>query len=213
MNFYVSEIFKSIQGESSFAGLPCVFLRLAGCNLRCRYCDTPYAQVGGDPISLDQIMCRVASYDCPLVEITGGEPLAQADTPLLALALLEKGFRVLVETNGSLDISILPPAVVRIMDIKCPSSGESHSILWRNVLELGSDDEVKFVISDRADYEWARGKVHDQLAGSSAGILFSTTFGKLHPRNLVEWMLKDSINARFQLQLHKYIWPPETRGV
>ncbi len=213
MNLYISEIFKSVQGESSFSGMPCIFIRLAGCNLRCRYCDTRYAQELGEQISLGQILTLVASYSCRLVEITGGEPLIQRNTPDLAIGLMKKGYRVLVETNGSQDISVLPEGAVRIMDIKCPSSGESDQMLWGNLETLTQDDEIKFVISDRRDYEWARHIMMEQLFDSAAQILFSTVFGQLHPRSLVKWMLDDNIQARFQLQIHKYIWPPDTQGV
>ncbi len=209
----ISEIFRSIQGESSFAGLPCVFIRLAGCNLRCRYCDTQHALDGGDTMSLEEIIQQVRTFGVELVEVTGGEPLFQKETPELVAALLERGHKVLVETNGSLDISVLPEGAVRIMDIKCPSSGENHRVLWENVWKLSPEDEVKFVIADRLDYEWAVGIIAEQLAHRNTRILLSTVYGELPPRNLVQWMLEDRIKARFQLQLHKYIWPHESRGV
>jgi 7-carboxy-7-deazaguanine synthase len=209
----VSEIFRSIQGESSFSGLPCVFIRLAGCNLHCRYCDTHYAQEGGNVLSLDEIIRQVTDFGVDLVEITGGEPLFQQETPDLVKALLKRGHKILVETNGSLDISVLPERAVRIMDIKCPSSGENHRVMWENVWKLSTDDEVKFVIADRLDYEWAVGIITEQLSHRNTKILFSTVYGELPPRNLVKWMLEDNIKARFQLQLHKYIWPHDTHGV
>ena len=209
----VYEIFRSIQGESSFVGLPCVFIRLAGCNLRCRYCDTRCAQAGGEEMSLEEILQSVSGFGVKLVEVTGGEPLFQAETPALVNALLENGYQVLVETNGSMDISVLPEGAVRIMDIKCPSSGEGHNIMWENVWKLRPDDEVKFVISDRHDYEWVRGIILDHFAHAKTRILLSTVFGELPPRHLVEWMLEDRIHARFQLQIHKYIWPHDARGV
>jgi len=213
MTLNVSEIFQSIQGESSFAGLPCAFVRLAGCNLRCRYCDTRYAQEGGTPMSLEEVLDRVSAFGLDLVEITGGEPLVQPETPALAAALLELGCRVLVETNGSLDISNLPDGAIRIMDIKCPSSGESARFMWENVWKLRDTDEVKFVISDRHDYEWARGIVRERFGRAKTPVLFSAVFGELPPRNLVEWILKDKLPVRFQLQIHKYIWPHDARGV
>ncbi len=209
----VSEIFRSIQGESSYAGLPCVFIRLAGCNLRCRYCDTRYAQEAGNAMSLDEIIQQVIHFGVDLVEITGGEPLFQQETPDLITALLKRGHKILVETNGSLDVSALPEGAVRIMDIKCPSSGENHRVMWENVWKLSADDEVKFVIADRLDYEWAVGIITEQLAHRPTKILLSTVYGELPPRNLVKWMLEDRLKARFQLQLHRYIWPHDAHGV
>jgi len=212
-NFWVSEIFKSIQGESTFAGLPCAFVRLAGCNLSCRYCDTRYAQEGGESMLLEEILARVDSFGLPLVEITGGEPLCQASTPVLAKALLDRDYEVLVETNGSLDICVLPEGVVRIMDIKCPASGENKNFMWENIWKLRDRDEVKFVISDRHDYEWARGIVRERFGRARHQVLFSTVFGELPPRLLVKWILEDRLKVRFQLQIHKYIWPHTARGV
>jgi 7-carboxy-7-deazaguanine synthase len=209
----VHEIFRSIQGESSFVGLPCVFVRLSGCNLRCRYCDTPYAQEGGEEMTLEEILKRVSAFGVKLVELTGGEPLFQLEAATLCSGLKEMGHDVLVETNGSLDISVLPEGVVRIMDIKCPSSGEGHMMMWENIWKLRADDEVKFVISDRHDYEWARGIILDHFVHAKTKILLSTVFGELPPRLLVQWMLEDRIQARFQLQIHKYIWPHGAQGV
>ncbi len=213
MSLSVCEIFRSIQGESSLLGLPCAFVRLAGCNLRCRYCDTKYALEEGDRMRVEDVVNQVSSLGIELVEITGGEPLFQERTPALAAALLQQGHRVLVETNGSLDISVLPDAAIRIMDIKCPSSGECESMLWDNLWKLRPSDEVKFVIGDRHDYEWAKGILRERFDKRSAKVLLSAVFGELLPRNLVEWMLEDGIAARFQPQLHRYIWPQETRGV
>ncbi|MFH0821606.1 MAG: radical SAM protein [Pseudomonadota bacterium] len=212
MSLKVSELFLSIQGESSFAGLPTVFIRLTGCNLRCLYCDTTYAYEGGIDRSVEQIVQEVMSFGYTLVEITGGEPLMQTETPLLASRLQQEGCTVLVETNGSLDISVLPPEVIRIMDMKCPSSGENHSIRWENLWKLTPKDEVKFVISDRHDYEWARGILRERFSVIRAQILFSTVFGELPPRKLAQWMLNDRIQARFQLQIHKVIWPQDSRS-
>jgi 7-carboxy-7-deazaguanine synthase len=213
MTLNVSEIFQSIQGESSFAGIPCSFVRLAGCNLRCRYCDTRYAQEGGTEMSLQEVLDRVADLGPELAEITGGEPLVQPETPALAAALLGRGYKVLVETNGSLDISVLPEGVIRIMDIKCPSSGENTQFMWENIWKLNDDDEVKFVISDRHDYEWARGIVRERFGRTKTQVLFSAVFGELPPGHLVEWILQDKLPVRFQLQIHKYIWPHDVRGV
>ncbi|MEJ2716600.1 MAG: radical SAM protein [Deltaproteobacteria bacterium] len=213
MGLKVCEIYKSIQGESSYVGLPCTFVRLSGCNLRCLYCDTTYALEGGEERSIAQILEEVDPHKQDLVEITGGEPLFQEETPLLASALLEQGCTVLVETNGSLDISVLPEHTIRIMDIKCPSSGESDKVLWENIWKLTKSDEVKFVIADRHDYEWARGIIRDRFEIARTRILLSTVFGELPPRNLVEWMLEDGLQARFQVQIHKLIWPHDARRV
>jgi 7-carboxy-7-deazaguanine synthase len=209
----VSELFRSIQGESSFIGYPCAFVRLAGCNLRCRYCDTSYAQTAGDDMSFDAILERIQNYGTNLVEITGGEPLLQEETPMLASTLIERGHQVLVETNGTQDISVLPEKVVTIMDIKCPSSGESHRTRWENIWKLRPTDEVKFVISDRHDYEWARGIIRENFGNKKAQVLISTVFGEIPSRNVVAWLLEDKLPVRFQLQIHRYIWPHETRGV
>jgi 7-carboxy-7-deazaguanine synthase len=212
----VSEIFHSIQGESSYAGLPCVFIRLTGCNLRCTYCDTRYAYDRGRDLAVEQIVRTAADYDCPLIEITGGEPLLQEQTPELARRLLAAGFKVLVETNGSRDISRLDTACTRIVDIKCPSSGEHRQNDMRNLERLSAGDEVKFVIGDRRDFCFARELVEKYLkppAFDPGRILFSTVFGKLRPADLAAWMLEAGIGARLQLQLHKYIWNPDQRGV
>ncbi len=213
MKLKICEIYKTIQGESSYAGLPCSIIRLSGCNLRCRHCDTKYSWEGGEVIPIDDIMHQVKSLGPNLVEITGGEPLMQENTYELAARLLKSGYKVLVETNGSLDISTLPEGAVRIMDIKCPSSGESDKVLWDNLWRLTSNDEIKFVVSDRHDYEWAKGILMERFETGKAHVLFSVVFGELLPRNLVEWILEDGINARFQLQLHRIIWPGEPKGV
>lgn len=212
MNLNVCEIFRSIQGESSYAGLPCSFVRLSGCNLNCRYCDTQYAQQPGTVMTVEEIEDRIAGFGIDLVEITGGEPLIQKATPDLTERLLKKGHNVLVETNGSLDISVLPKEAIRIMDIKCPSSGECGKMLWDNLWKLQPNDEVKFVISDRHDYEWARGIILERFSKKTK-ILFSVAFGELPPGNLVSWMLNDKLTARFQIQLHKLIWPHDERAV
>ena len=201
----INEIFKSIQGESGFAGLPCVFVRLTGCNLRCSYCDTTYAYEEGSEISIDEILRRVKRFNCPLVEITGGEPLLQAETYSLVNKLLDAGEQVLIETNGSLDICRIDERAIRIMDIKCPASGESDKIRWENIDNLRQSDEIKFVLSDRGDYEWAKGVIEKHRLISKAKVLLSVAFDRLAPEKVVEWMLKDNLNVRFQLQLHKYI--------
>jgi 7-carboxy-7-deazaguanine synthase len=208
----VSEIFYSIQGESAFIGFPCVFIRLAGCNLRCGYCDTRYAYEKGEDMSIGRIIDRIQAYSCKLVEITGGEPLLQDETPDLAKALLQKGCTVLVETNGTRDIGRLPKGVKRIMDVKCPGSGEADKTDWDNVPKLRRDDEIKFVVGNEIDYQWAKGVARKRHLDSKASLLFSPVHGKLDPAKLAEWILEDHLQARLQLQLHKILWPSAERG-
>lgn len=209
----VTEIFKSIQGESSWAGLPCVFVRLTGCPLRCVWCDTAYAYGEGDEMTLEEILARVEAFCTPLVEITGGEPLAQAECPRLASELLMRGKTVLCETSGALPIDILPEGVIRIMDLKCPGSGESQRNDWDNIFKLTRTDEVKFVIADREDFAWARETLRKyDLQNRCRAVLFSPAWGMLDPAQLAEWMLKDDVPARLQLPLHKILWPDITRG-
>jgi len=210
----VNEIFHSIQGESSRAGQPCVFVRLTACDLRCSWCDTPYAFYEGTKRSLDEVVSEVEQYDCPLVEITGGEPLLQEEVYPLMQALAERGRTVLLETGGHRPIDRVPPSVIRIVDVKCPGSGESAKNHWANLDALRPHDEVKFVIADREDYEFAREIItRYALPGRVAAILFSPVHGVLESRTLSEWMLADRVPARLQIQLHKIIWSPETRGV
>ncbi|MBN1516591.1 radical SAM protein [Candidatus Sumerlaeota bacterium] len=210
----IYEIFQSVQGESTWAGLPCVFVRLAGCNLRCVWCDTDYAFTGGREMSLGEILEAVARLDCPLVEITGGEPLLQKNCPALAQALIDAGYQVLIETSGALSIDVLPAGAIRIMDLKCPGSGECERNDWRNIELLAPRDEVKFVIADRADYEWARGVIREHaLQQRCNAVLLSPVFGAIDPRRIAEWMLEDKLPARLQLQIHKIIWDPKQRGV
>lgn len=210
----VNEIFYSIQGESSFTGRPCVFVRLTACDLRCRWCDTPYAFTEGAPASLDDVVARVESYGCPLVEITGGEPLLQSDVYPLMRRLIDAGKTVLLETGGHIDISRVPDAVVKVVDVKCPGSGEAGRNDWANLDRLARHDEVKFVIQDRTDYEFARDVVHRyRLERRCAGALFSPVHGVLDPAELSAWMLRDGVPARVQVQLHKYVWGADARGV
>lgn len=213
MSLKVNEIFKSIQGESWFAGLPCVFVRLTGCNLRCNYCDTKYAYEEGKELSVEEVEEIVGSYGCPMVDITGGEPLLQDETPELAENLLQKTRAVLVETNGSLDINVLPKGIVRIVDVKCPDSGQSRKMFYENMDGLVKTDEVKFVVQSRQDYEWAKSVVEEYELLRRCMVLFSPAFGILEPRVLAEWMLEDNLPVRLNLQLHKYIWSPDKRGV
>jgi 7-carboxy-7-deazaguanine synthase len=215
VSLQVNEIFYSIQGESTYAGRPCVFVRLTGCNLRCTYCDTRYAYEDGKELEIEDIVDRVSSYACGLVEITGGEPLLQKDTPMLVDRLLEHGRQVLLETNGSRDISIVDSRCVKIVDIKCPSSGQADRNDLNNLGRLAGHDELKFVIGSRDDYEFAKGvldSAKDRLPDAGR-VHFSPVFGLIPPRMLAEWMLKDHLNARLNLQLHKIIWGPDQRGV
>ncbi len=210
----VNEIYLSIQGESTHTGRPCVFVRLTACDLRCAWCDTPYAFTGGAKMSIDEVVAAVEALRCPLVELTGGEPLLQADaTPLMA-RLVALGHEVLVETGGHLPIKDLPPEVVAIVDVKCPGSGEMAKMHWPNLDHLRAHDEVKFVIKDQADYEYARGIVRERdLASRVEAVLFSPVFGALAAADLARWILADHLPVRLQLQQHKFVWAPDARGV
>lgn len=210
----VNEIFYSIQGESTRAGRPCVFVRLSGCDLRCTWCDTPYSFHEGRKRTLDEVVAEVDGYGCPLVEVTGGEPLLQEDVFPLMDRLLAQGRTVMLETGGHRAIDRVPHEVVKILDVKCPGSAEAGKNEWGNLARLAPHDEVKFVLADRADYEFAREVVGRYgLAEKTAAVLFSPVHGVLEPRTLAEWMLADRVPARLQLQLHKYVWSPTTRGV
>lgn len=208
----VTEIFHSIQGESTFAGRPCVFVRLAGCNLDCAWCDTRYARDEGEPMAVERIVQRVLAFGCPLVEVTGGEPLAQAQTPRLLASLAEAGLEVLLETNGSIDIGPGDGRVVRIVDFKAPSSGQVERNLWSNVDRLTVRDEVKFVLADGADYDWARGVVGRFGLPGRCTVLFSAVSGRLALGSLAEWILRDRLAVRLQVQIHTCIWPSVLRG-
>ena len=210
----VNEIFYSIQGESSYAGLPCVFVRLTACDLRCSWCDTAYAFHEGRKRDLEDVLKDVASYGCRLVEVTGGEPLLQPEVYPLMQRLLDEGHEVLLETGGHISLERVPTGVVRIMDVKCPGSGESGRMDWGNLARLGPRDEVKFVIANRADYDYAKDViVRYDLPPRVASILFSPTHGQLPASDLAAWVLADRLAVRVQLQVHKYIWGPATRGV
>jgi len=208
---YISEIFLSIQGESTYAGLPCVFVRLAGCNLSCRWCDTPYARVeeGSREMTVEEVAGEVERFRCPLVEITGGEPLLQEETPALARSFLDAGRKVLIETNGSVDLGVLDPRVVKIVDIKCPSSGQAGSFRVENLAYITPGDEIKFVIADRADYEFAKRCLDEFVSGRTEKVLFAPVRPELDPALLADWILKDALPVRLQLQLHTYIWNGE----
>lgn len=208
----VTEIFYSVQGESSFAGLPCVFVRLTGCNLRCRWCDSEYTFTGGEKVELDDVLAKVASYGCKAVEVTGGEPLAQKESFDLIRALCDEGYKVLIETSGSIDVSNVDARAQLILDIKCPGSGESDRNLWSNLDRIGARDEIKFVIADRTDYLWARNLIRARGLERFA-ILLSPVWGELELQPLAEWMLADRLNARLQTQLHKHVWGPDAHGV
>jgi 7-carboxy-7-deazaguanine synthase len=210
----INEIFYSIQGESTRAGEPCVFVRLTACDLRCSWCDTPYAFDEGRKMSVDEVLAAVDRHGCPLVEITGGEPLLQDDVYPLMSRLVASGKTVMLETGGHRSIARVPPAVIKIVDVKCPGSGEAGRNDWTNLDVLAPHDEVKFVIQNREDYEFARDVItRHRLQARVAAVLLSPVHGVLEPRILSEWMLADGLPARLQLQLHKYIWTPATRGV
>jgi 7-carboxy-7-deazaguanine synthase len=210
----INEIFHSVQGESTYAGRPCVFVRLTACDLRCSWCDTPYAFYEGSKRSLDEVMGEVDRFGCSLVEVTGGEPLLQEDVYPLMQGLLERGKTVLLETGGHRSTERVPAEVVTILDVKCPGSGEVERNDWNNLDRLRPHDEVKFVVNDRADYEFARDVIaRHALAERAAAIHLSPVHGVLDPKTLSEWVLADGLPVRVQLQLHKYIWSPTTRGV
>ena len=217
----ITEIFRSIQGESTYAGLPCIFVRLTGCNLRCVWCDTAYAFYGGKPMSVEEVLDAVRGFsECDgerrvsLVEVTGGEPLLQQEVVPLMERLLTDGYRVLVETSGERFIGNLPPEVIRIVDVKCPGSGEGGTFCMENLAVLNSRDQLKFVLTDRADYEWAREFLRQHCLGDKVeAAIFSPVFDQLDPKSLAEWVLEDGLPVRLGLQLHKFIWHPDMQGV
>lgn len=215
----VTEIFHSIQGESTWAGLPCTFVRLTGCPLRCSWCDTEYAFHGGERMAFDEIMAEVATHPTKLVEVTGGEPLAHPGAFDLTDRLLDAGYTVLVETSGAFDVTPLDERVHKIMDLKCPGSGESHRNLYSNLDRLGAGDEVKFVIKDRTDYEWARDAIRSRglddrvREGTLRALLVSPVWGEIDLEALAGWILEDALPVRFQVQVHKLIWGAERTGV
>jgi len=209
----INEIFYSIQGESTKAGLPCVFVRLTGCNLRCTYCDTEYAFYEGEELSIDEILARIAGYGCRLVEITGGEPLMQSESLQLMEKLCTLGYEVMLETGGSLPIDKVNNRVKIILDFKCPSSGMEKKNLFENASLLKPTDEVKFVIGTQEDYEWSKKIIEKYDLTNKCTVLFSPVFGKIEPVEIVNRILEDKLNVRFQIQMHKYIWEPNKRGV
>jgi 7-carboxy-7-deazaguanine synthase len=212
-NLRVNEIFYSIQGESSYAGKPCVFIRLTGCNLRCSYCDTEYAFHEGENVSIGDIIKKVATYGCKLIEITGGEPLLQENVHHLMKILCDKNYQVMLETGGQMDINGVDKRVKIVMDIKCPSSGEIKKNLWQNISSLQKKDEVKFVIRDRTDFDWAVAMIAQYKLDKICPVVFSPVFDKMDNARLADWILHSRLNVRMQLQIHKYIWGTDKRGV
>lgn len=210
----IHEIYSSIQGESTFAGLPCTFVRTTGCNLRCVWCDTPQAFYGGTRMDRSEVLAKALSFRTPLVELTGGEPLLQPGVLPLMSELCDAGRTVLIETSGEADVSPVDPRVHKVMDLKCPGSGESHRNRWDNLGHITRTDEIKFVLADRADYDWMRAAIAEhRLADRTPNLLASTVFGRLAPRELASWVLEDALPVRVQLQMHKYVWPPDATGV
>ncbi len=211
----ITEIFYSIQGESSFAGLPCTFVRLTWCNLRCSWCDSEYTFTGGTEMSVDEVIEKVRSYGCKLVEITGGEPLVQKrECCALVTRLCDEGYTVLIETGGGLDTSPLDPRAIKILDVKCPGSGEAECNVWANLERLNPRDEIKFVIKDRADFDFALDVIERfELNARAPHVLFSPVWGAVEFKDLADWVLQSGAHARMQLQLHKYIWGPDVKGV
>jgi len=209
----ITEIYSSVQGETQYAGLPCTLVRTTGCDLRCGYCDTAYAFQGGRDMTVAEIAAEVARLGPTLVLLTGGEPMLQRELPALAERLLAEGRRVMIETSGAHRLDRLPPQVIRIVDVKTPASGESHRMQWDLLGDLRPGDAAKFVVADEADYRWAADVVRRYGLGGITEVLFSPVHGRLDPRELVSWMLRDGVPARLNLQLHKYVWGAETRGV
>jgi 7-carboxy-7-deazaguanine synthase len=209
----VTEIFFSIQGESTHAGKPCVFVRLTGCSLRCVYCDTKYSYAGGSEIPLDDVLSAVANHPAKLVEVTGGEPLEQEEVYPLMTSLLDRGYTVMLETGGHINIARVPKPVIKIIDLKCPDSHEGHTVRWENIDLSEPHDEFKFVISSRPDYEWSKATYLEKLRGRPNAVLFSPSHDDLPAINLARWILEDGLPVRLQLQIHKYIWGADVRGV
>lgn len=207
----ITEIFHSIQGESTHIGRPCIFIRLAGCNLRCVWCDSEYTFTGGEKMSVEEILEKIRPWPTRLVEVTGGEPLAQKESFDLIARLCDEGYEVLIETSGSIDTEPVDPRAKIILDVKCPGSGEESKNYWPNLERLRTHDEVKFVIADRVDYEYARNLTREKLVGRT--VLFSPVWGAMPLEDLAAWMLEDGVDARMQVQLHKLIWGAEARGV
>ena len=213
MKLKVNEIYYSIQGESSYTGLPCIFIRLTYCNLRCTYCDSEYTFHDGNNMSINDILETIRQYSCKLVEVTGGEPLVQKECITLLKKLVDLDYEVLLETSGSLTIKDVPKQVINIIDFKCPSSGMKKKNHWDNINYLKPNDEVKFIIEDREDYEWAKMKIRQYNLNKKSKILMSPSYNKIEEKEIVDWILKDNLNVKFQIQLHKIIWKDTDRGV
>jgi 7-carboxy-7-deazaguanine synthase len=209
----ITEIYASVQGETQYAGLPCTLVRTTGCDLRCTYCDSAFAFHGGRDMTLDEIVAEVGRLGAPLVLLTGGEPMLQKELPALAARLLEGGYRVMIETSGAHPLDTLPADVVRIVDIKTPGSGESHRMRWEALDGLRPRDAAKFVLTSEDDYRWATGVIRERRLAERTEVLLSPMHGRLPPEQLVSWMLRDRLPARLNLQIHKYIWSPDARGV
>jgi 7-carboxy-7-deazaguanine synthase len=209
----ITEIYSSIQGETQYAGLPCTLVRTTGCDLRCGYCDSAFSFHGGREMTLEDITREVDRLGAPLVLLTGGEPMLQRELPALAARLLAAGYKVMIETSGAHPLASLPDEVVRIVDVKTPASGESHRMRWELLAELRPRDAAKFVVADEGDYRWACDIIREHDLGRRTEVLLSPVHGRLDPKNLVTWMLRDRLPARLNLQLHKYVWDPEARGV
>ena len=213
MSLKINEIYYSVQGESTHAGRPCIFIRLTYCNLRCSYCDTEYAFYDGKDMEITYIMSEIKRWDCNLVEVTGGEPLFQDECIDLLNELVNSNYEVMLETGGSLSISDVPKKVVKIVDFKCPSSKMVKKNLWSIVDDLQAHDEVKFVIGNREDFDWAKDRITEYSLDKICTLLFSPTFGEIDPQQIVEWILAENLPVRMQLQMHKMIWSPEEKGV
>jgi len=213
MKLKINEIYYSIQGESSFTGKPCIFIRLTYCNLRCSYCDSEYTFHEGEDMSVNEILNKIKKYSCKLVEVTGGEPLFQEGCTNLLQKLVDLNYKVLLETSGSLTIKKVPKEVINIIDFKCPSSNMKKKNLWENINYLKLDDEVKFVIGNREDYDWAKNKIKKYNLTNTCKVLMSPTYKEIKPKMITEWILEDNLDIRFQVQFHKEIWPEEERGV
>jgi len=213
MALKINEIYYSVQGESTHTGRPCIFIRLTYCNLRCSYCDTEYAFYEGKDMEIAQIMTEIQQWDCNLVEVTGGEPLFQEECIDLLHELINSNYEVMLETGGSLSISDVPKKVIKIVDFKCPSSKMEKKNLWSIVDDLQGHDEVKFVIGNREDFDWAKDKITEYSIDKICTLLFSPTFGEIDPQLIVEWILADNLPVRMQMQMHKMIWSPEEKGV
>jgi len=213
MKLKINEIYYSVQGESTFMGKPCIFIRLTYCNLRCSYCDSEYTFHEGKDMSIKDIIKKIEEYPCNLVEVTGGEPLFQKNCINLLSELVNKKYKVLLETSGSLSIENVPKQVINIIDFKCPSSKMEKKNLWDNINFIKDNDQIKFVIGNKEDYEWTKNKISEYNLDSICEILLSPVYKKIKPKQIVEWILQDNLNVRFQMQMHKEVWPESVRGV